>query len=74
MNPSMSEITRQEVLAKKRERYARAGKAYRAQILDELVEWFGYHRKAAVRALRPRVTAPAPRRCGRGSTPCAGGR
>ena len=56
----MSELTRQEVLAKKRLRYARAGKEHKARILDELVELFGYHRKAAIRALRPRPAAGAP--------------
>ena len=56
----MSELTRQEVLAKKRERYARAGREHKAKILDELVELFGYHRKAAIRALRPRPVLGAP--------------
>lgn len=56
----MSELTRQEVLAKKRLRYARAGREHKARILDELVELFGYHRKAAIRALRPRPAAAAP--------------
>jgi len=60
MNTQMSELTRQEVLAKKRERYARAGKEHKGKMLDELVDLFGYHRKAAVRALRPRTTVAAP--------------
>ena len=60
MNTQMSAITRQEVLAKKRDRYARAGKEHKAKILDELVELFGYHRKAAIRALQPRPTVAAP--------------
>jgi hypothetical protein len=60
MNIQMSEITRQEVLARKRERYARAGQEHKAKILDELVELFGYHRKAAIRALRPKTAAAAP--------------
>ena len=56
----MSQITRQEVLAKKRDRYARAGTEHKTKILDELVELFDYHRKAAIRALRrpPPVRAP----------------
>jgi hypothetical protein len=37
----MSEITRQEVLPKRRARYARAGRQHKAKILDELVELFG---------------------------------
>ena len=65
MNTEMSKITRQEVLAQKRDRYARAGKEHKGKIIDELVELFGYHPKAAIRALRPRVTngaevAPSP--------------
>ena len=58
MNTQMSEITRQEVLAKKRDRYARAGREHKAKILDEVVELFGYHRKSAIRALR---AEPIPR-------------
>lgn len=56
----MNERTREEVLAKKRERYARAGKEHKAKILDEVIELFGYHRKAAIRALRPRAVVRAP--------------
>ena len=33
----MSEKTRQEVLAKKRGRYARAGKEHKGKILDEVI-------------------------------------
>jgi excinuclease ABC subunit A len=47
MEHKMSQITRTEVLAKKRERYARAGKEHKTKIINELVELFGYHRKAA---------------------------
>ena len=50
----MSQITRQEVLERKRLRYGRAGKEHKGRILEELVELFGYHRKAAIRAMRPR--------------------
>ena len=51
MNTEMSEITRQEVLARKRDRYARAGKEHKSKIIAELVELFGYHPKSAIRAL-----------------------
>ena len=54
MNTHMSQITRQEVLARKRERYAGAGKEHKTKIINELVELFGYHRKAAIGALRAR--------------------
>jgi hypothetical protein len=54
MHPKMSQNTRQEVLLSKQERYQRAGKEHKTKILDELVELFGYHRKAAIRALRKR--------------------
>ena len=50
----MSQITRQEVLEKKRGRYAQAGKEHKTKIINELVDLFGYHRKAAIRALQPR--------------------
>ena len=65
MHPKMSQITRQEVLLRKRDRYQRAGKEHKTKIIDELVELFGYHRKAAIRALRkppPRRAAYAPGR------------
>lgn len=55
----MSQITRQEILEKKRHRYERAGKKHKSQIVDELVELFGYHRKAALRALRPKAIREA---------------
>ncbi len=59
MHPKMSQITRAEVLVRKRIRYERAGKEHKGKIITELVELFGYHRKAAIRALRaPRPTSP----------------
>jgi len=60
MNTPMSEMTRQEVLTRKRDRYARAGQEHKTRILDELVELFGYHRKAAIRAVQPRPAVVAP--------------
>jgi hypothetical protein len=60
MDTKMSQKTRIEVLAKKRDRYARAGKEHKTKIINELVELFDYHRKAAIRALqaRPAIVAP----------------
>jgi hypothetical protein len=52
MHPEMSEITRKEVLGKLRRRYASAGLEYKTKLIDEAVDLFGYHRKAAIRALR----------------------
>lgn len=60
MEHKMSQITRTEVLAKKRDRYARAGKEHKTKIINELVELFGYHRKAAIRALQTRPVLAAP--------------
>jgi len=60
MHPRMSQITRQEVLAQKRGRYHRAGKEHKGKIISELIDLFGYHRKAAIRALQVRETAAAP--------------
>jgi hypothetical protein len=59
MHPEMSEIARKEVLTRMRRRYASAGLEYKGKLIDEAVELFGYHRKAAIRALR-RVQPRAP--------------
>lgn len=48
----MNETTRKEVLNKLRRRYGRAGKEHRKMLLDQAQELLGYHRKAAIRALR----------------------
>jgi hypothetical protein len=68
MDTQMSQITRQEVLVRKRERYARAGREHKSKIIDELVELFGYHRKAAIRALQERPALAAPFVVGRPKT------
>ena len=60
MDTKMSQKTRTEVLAQKRERYARAGKEHKTKIINERIELFGYHRKAAIRALQPRPVIAAP--------------
>jgi hypothetical protein len=58
----MSQKTTQEVLARLRRQYIKAGLEYRSRLLDQAVELLGYHRKAAIRALRAKpsiVKAPA---------------
>ena len=54
MHLKMSQITRKELLEHKRARYKRAGKEHKGKILNEVIELFGYHRKAAIRALQKR--------------------
>lgn len=53
MEHQISHTTRNEVLAKQRARYACAGKAHKTKIISDLVEHFGHHRKAAIRARQP---------------------
>lgn len=50
----MSRKTREEVLARLRDRYAWAGRIHKSKIIDEVVDLFDYHRKAAIGALGPR--------------------
>jgi len=59
MHPEMSENTRKEVLRKMRSRYETAGMEYKSKLIDEVVELFGYHRKAAIRVLRRRPKSVA---------------
>jgi len=52
----MSQPTRTEVLKKLRRRYESAGAEHKRKLLDQAQELLGYHRKAAIRAMRaPRV-------------------
>jgi hypothetical protein len=51
MDATMSQNTRKEVLQKLQKKYAKAGRKYRCQLLDQAVELLGYHRKSALRAL-----------------------
>jgi 5S rRNA maturation endonuclease (ribonuclease M5) len=62
MHSEMSQLTRKEILAKLQKRYGRAGSEYKSRLITEVVELFGYHRKAAIRALRrqPVVRVKAP--------------
>ena len=59
----MSAKTKREVMTGLRKKYARAGSEYRVRLIDQAEELFGYHRKAAIRALntkaRPPEAAPA---------------
>src|ERR1700744_5645386 len=57
MDTEMSQNTRKEVLNKLRRSDARAGFKYKRTLLDQAMELLGYHRKAAIRALRRRQPA-----------------
>jgi hypothetical protein len=61
MDKTMSQPTRKEVLEKLRRRYERAGLEHKSKLLDQAQELLGYHRKAAIRALKAPVAAPGPR-------------
>src|SRR5664279_2740956 len=60
MDKNMSQSTRTEVLAKLRWRYENGGAEYKRKLLDQAVHLLGYHRKAAIRALRRRAVARGP--------------
>jgi hypothetical protein len=52
MDKNMSQSTRIEVLEKLRRRYQAAGAEHKTKLIDQAVQLLGYHRKAAIRALR----------------------
>lgn len=53
----MKKSTRIEVLTKLRRRYQSAGTEHKCKLLDQAQQLLGYHRKAAIRALRaPQIT------------------
>lgn len=56
----MSQRTREEVLKKLRRRYRTAGAEHKRKLLDQAQELLGYHRKAAIRALRAPTVEPVP--------------
>ena len=60
MHSDMSKETKEEVLARLRRRYATAGEEHKGKWLDRAVELLGYHRKAAIRALRAPPSPPGP--------------
>jgi len=57
----MSQQTRSEVLGKLRRRYLGAGAEHKRKLLDQAQELLGYHRKAAIRALRAAEVQRGPR-------------
>ena len=54
MDKDMDQTTRKQVLAKLRRRYETAGAEHKRKLIDQAVQLLGYHRKAAIRALRAR--------------------
>ena len=60
MDKDMSKWTRIEVLEKLRRRYETAGAEHKRKLLNQAVQLLGYHRKAAIRALRRRVVERGP--------------
>src|SRR5713226_5315585 len=60
MDKTMSQRTRIEVLTKLRGRYQGAGAEHKSKLLDQAQALLGYHRKAAIRALRARPVVGAP--------------
>ena len=61
MDPTMSVTTRNQVLAKLRRRYRSAGREHKRKLLDDAQSLLGYHRKAAIRALRRVEVVHGPR-------------
>lgn len=55
----MSTQTKNEVMNKLRRRYWTAGREHKKRLIDEAVALLGYHRKAAIRALRADVRPPS---------------
>jgi hypothetical protein len=52
MHDFMSQPTKAEVLSQLRRRYVSAGREHKRKLIGQAVELLGYHRKAAIRALR----------------------
>jgi len=71
-NTQRSQNTRQEILSEMRRRNMRAERPYKSQLVNELVELFGYHRNAALRALRPKPVVARALRPGSASGILAG--
>lgn len=58
MHNDMSKETKEQVLLRLRRRYVTAGLQHKRKLLDQAVELLGYHRKAAIRALKGRYVRP----------------
>lgn len=52
MHDFMSQQTKAELLLQLRRQYRRAGRDFQRQLITQAVQLLGYHRKAAIRALR----------------------
>src|SRR5436305_1726125 len=61
MDKMINRTTRIEVLKKLRRRYESAGQEHKRKLLDQAQELLGYHRKAAIRALRAPTVERGPR-------------
>jgi hypothetical protein len=61
MDKNMKQSTRKQVLEKLRRGYHTAGAGYKRKLIDQAVQLLGYHRKAAIRALRQPAVARGPR-------------
>jgi len=59
MHDFMSQQTKSEVLTQLRRHYLRAGRDYKRSLINQAQELLGYHRKAAIRALRHEPKPPA---------------
>lgn len=59
MHNEMSKETKEQLLSRLRRRYVTAGPAFKSKLLDQAIEYLGYHRKAAIRALRAKPTEPS---------------
>jgi len=60
MDKDMNKSTRIQVLEKLQRRYENAGAEHKHKLLDQAVQLLGYHRKAAIRALRRRAVVRGP--------------
>src|SRR2546423_14869204 len=61
MDKMINGTTRREVLVKLRRRYESACPEHKRKLLDQVQELLGYHRKAAIRALRAPTVERGPR-------------